>query len=131
MGAAHPSMVGRWEGVAQLADDTVPVVLDTAGARITLQVADTVTDVVMPHVRPDAVLGHAMVVVPHPLVPAGSICHLDALPVQLVNGRPIVPPPGERADLIVGCLVSAQYPGGDRRRQGDAVSAALRLERIG
>ncbi len=131
VGAAHPLLVGRWEGVAQWGDDTLPVVLDTAGPRITLRVADAVTDVVMPHVQPDAVLGHAMVSAPHPLAPSASICHLDAQPVNLVDGRPTPPSPGERADLIVGSLVSAQYPGPDRRRQGDAVSAALRLARVG
>lgn len=131
VGAAHPLLAGRWEGVAQLGDDTLPVVLDTLGERITLRVADSVTDLVMPHLQPDAVLGHAGLVVPHPLAPAASICHLDARPMTMVDGRPTPPQSGERPGVIIGSLVSAQYPGRDRRRQGDAVSAALRLEHVG
>jgi hypothetical protein len=44
------------------------------------------------------------------------------------TGRPL--DDGERPDLIVGALTSAQYPDTHRRRQGDAVSAALSLERV-
>jgi len=131
VGAAHSLVAGRWEGFAALGDDSLPVVLDTLGSRITLQVAGRTTDVVMPHLQPGAVLGHAAISIEHPLVPEASICHLDARPMCLVDGRPSAPPEGERPDVVVGSLVSAQYPGPGRVRQGDAVSAALWLERAG
>lgn len=130
-GAAHPLLAGRWEGVAQLADDALPATIDTLGDRITIQVGGVATDLVMPHLQPDGVMGHANLSVPHPLAPTASICHLDAQPMQLVDGTPTATIGGERPDVIVGSLVSAQYPGPARRRQGDAVSAALWLERVG
>jgi CubicO group peptidase (beta-lactamase class C family) len=129
-GAAHPLLAGRWEGVAQLADEALPATIDTLGDRITIQVAGVTADLVMPHLQPDGVMGHANLSVPHPLVPAASICHLDAQPMLLVDGTPTTTI-GERPNVIVGSLVSAQYPGPARRRQGDAVSAALMLERVG
>jgi CubicO group peptidase (beta-lactamase class C family) len=129
-GAAHVQLAGRWEGSARLGDDAMSVVIDTLGDRITLQVGEVTTDLVMPHLQPDGVMGHANLSVPHPLAPAPSICHLDALPMKIVNGMPTTPSNGERPDVIVGALVSAQYPGPARRRQGDAVSAALWLERV-
>lgn len=130
VGAAHDLVAGRWEGVAAYGTDSLPVVLDTLGARITLQVAGGLTDVVMPHLQPDAVRGHAAMSIEHPLVPVGSICHLDAVPMGLVDGRPSMLPEGERPDVVIGSLVSAQYPSPQRSRQGDAVSAALWLERV-
>lgn len=130
VGAAHPLVAGRWEGFAALGDDTLPVVLDTLGARITLQVSGRTTDVVMPHLQPDAVLGHAAMAIEHPLAPTGSICHLDAVPMRLADGRPTGLREGERPDVVIGSLVSAQYPGPGRERQGDAVSAAMWLERV-
>jgi CubicO group peptidase (beta-lactamase class C family) len=115
VGAAHESMRRRWSGVAQLGDDALPAVLDASGDRITISVAGVTTDLVMPHVQPAMVAGHANLAVDHPLAPVGALCHLDAVPV------------GDGGELIVGALTMAQYPGGGRRRQGDAVTAGLHL----
>jgi hypothetical protein len=115
VGAAHESMRHRWSGVAQLGDDALPAVLDASGERITLSVAGVTTDLVMPHVQPTMVAGHANLAIDHPLAPVGALCHLDAVPV------------GDGGELIVGALTMAQYPGGGRRRQGDAVTAGLHL----
>jgi hypothetical protein len=90
-------------------------VLDASGERITLSVAGVTTDLVMPHVQPTMVAGHANLAIDHPLAPVGALCHLDAVPV------------GDGGELIVGALTMAQYPGGGRRRQGDAVTAGLHL----
>jgi hypothetical protein len=46
------------------------------------------------------------------------LCHLDAVPVG--DGS-------SAARRIVGALTMAQYPGGGRRRQGDALTAGLLL----
>jgi CubicO group peptidase (beta-lactamase class C family) len=129
-GAAHPHLAGRWEGVIRLGDDELPTVIDTLGDRISIEVAGVATDLVMPHLQPDGVMGHANLAVAHPLAPTSSICHLDAVPMVRSGGtgRPL--DDGERPDLIVGALTSAQYPDTHRRRQGDAVSAALSLERV-
>lgn len=123
VGAAHPSMRKRWAGVLQLGDDELPVVLDAAGARITLTVAGATTEVVMPHVQPTMVAGHANLVVDHPLAPVGSMVHLDIVPAELTGD------PGDTMSAVrlVGGLTMAQYPDGARRRQGDAVTGALHL----
>jgi hypothetical protein len=104
--------------------------IDSSGERITIGVGDVDTEVVMPHFQPDAVLGHARLGVPLPLAPVTSICHLDAMPMALNGGVPVPLPARERPDVLIGALVAAQYPGPDRRRQGDAVSAAIRLDRV-
>jgi CubicO group peptidase (beta-lactamase class C family) len=118
VGAAHESMRRRWSGVAQLGDDALPAVLDASGERITITVAGATTDLVMPHVQPTVVAGHANLAIDHPLAPVGALCHLDAVPVG--DGS-------SAARQIVGALTMAQYPGGGRRRQGDAVTAGLLL----
>jgi hypothetical protein len=118
VGAAHESMRRRWSGVAQLGDDALPAVLDASGERITITVAGATTDLVMPHVQPAMVAGHANLAIDHPLAPVGALCHLDAVPVG--DGS-------SAARQIVGALTMAQYPGGGRRRQGDAVTAGLYL----
>ena len=118
VGAAHESMRRRWSGVAQLGDDALPAVLDASGERITITVAGATTDLVMPHVQPAMVAGHANLAINHPLAPVSALCHLDAVPVG--DGS-------SAARQIVGALTMAQYPGGGRRRQGDAVTAGLLL----
>ncbi len=118
VGAAHESMRRRWSGVAQLGDDALPAVLDASGDRITITVAGATTDLVMPHVQPAMVAGHANLAIDHPLAPVGALCHLDAVPVG--DGS-------SAARRIVGALTMAQYPGGGRRRQGDALTAGLLL----
>jgi CubicO group peptidase (beta-lactamase class C family) len=130
-GAADPRLVGRWEGMIQLGDDSLPASIDTLGERITMQVGGDSTELVMPHVGLDGVMGHANLSIPHPLIPSSSICHLDAGAMTIVDGVPTPDIERDRPDVIVGTLVSAQYPNAVRRRQGDAVSAALYLERTG
>lgn len=123
VGAAHMSMRRRWVGVMHLGDDEVPVVLDAGGERIRLTVAGATADVVMPHVQPSMVAGHVNLAVDHPLAPAGSMLHLDAVPLGDGDESPGVGTPTQ----IVGGLTMAQYPNGVRRRQGDAVTGALHL----
>lgn len=118
VGAAHESMRRRWTGALHLGDDALPAVLDASGERITITVAGATTDLVMPHVQPAMVAGHANLAIDHPLAPVGALCHLDAVPVG--DGS-------SAARQIVGALTMAQYPGGGRRRQGDAVTAGLYL----
>jgi CubicO group peptidase (beta-lactamase class C family) len=129
-GAAHPLLAGRWEGELLLGDDALPAAIDTLGDRITIEVAGVTADLVTPHLQPDGVMGHANLSVPHPLAPTASICHLDAVPMVESDGGARLLEDDERPDLIVGALTSAQYPNALRRRQGDAVSAALSLERV-
>jgi CubicO group peptidase (beta-lactamase class C family) len=122
-GAAHETMRRRWSGVLQLGDDALPAVLDASGERITLSVAGATTDLVMPHVQPAMVAGHANLAIDHPLAPVGALCHLDAVPLGDDGGAGGV----AAGDVLVGGLTLAQYPGGGRRRQGDAVTAGLHL----
>jgi CubicO group peptidase (beta-lactamase class C family) len=123
VGAAHPSMRRRWSGVMQLGDDELEVVLDATGDRIRLAVAGVSAELVMPHVQPAMVAGHANLAVDHPLAPAGSMLHLDAVPVGDRGG------PGESAPptRIIGGLTMARYPTPQQPRQGDAVTGALHL----
>jgi CubicO group peptidase (beta-lactamase class C family) len=129
VGRAHPLLAARWEGVAQLGDDAVPVQLDATGERITIAVGDRTVDLVSPHLQPDGVMGHANLTLPQPLAPRDTLCHLDAVPLTDHGGR-LQRSSGDVApDVIVGALVAAQYPNERRRRQGDAVSAVLHLVR--
>jgi CubicO group peptidase (beta-lactamase class C family) len=120
VGAAHPSMTRRWEGLALLGSDAIPVALDATSDRIRVEIGSVGTDLWSPHVQPGGVRGHVGLAIDHPLAPAGSICHVDLVPYE--------PNSTER---LVGALVAARYPEGERPRQRDAVSAAVMLERVG
>ena len=133
VGKPPRALARRWEGVVRFGDDDLPVVLDAAADRATLAIGRTTGEVAAPHLQPDAVQGHLLATLEHDLVPSGSICHLDAVPGWLhadgfvgCDEREEEAPP----DVIVGALVTAQYPSDVRRRQGDAVSGALLLRAV-
>jgi hypothetical protein len=111
-GSAHPMMRRHWAGELVLGMDRIPATLDASGARISFSVDGITCEVMSPQLRPDVVAGHVSMALTHPLVPADATGHLDAVPV---------------GDDIVGGLTIAQYPNDRRRRQGDAITAALHL----
>jgi CubicO group peptidase (beta-lactamase class C family) len=112
---AAASMVGKWLGLMIVDDEEFPVVLDVTDADIHLEVAEVRSKVAMSSAQPHLVAGHARLGRPHRLLPDDAVVHVDLVSTD---------------DVLEGAFTFAQYPRGDRVRQGDAVSAPVLLERV-
>jgi CubicO group peptidase (beta-lactamase class C family) len=115
-GRPEPSMALRWRGSALLAGELIDVELDAASDRMTLTARGVVAPLVAPHVRAERIAAHVALGRPFASAPDDALVHLDLRP---------------HGDGFAGAMTFAQYPNERRWRQGDAVSAAIVLERAG
>lgn len=113
-GRAEPAMAARWHGHAELAGERVEVVLDAASERMTFAADGHVAPLVAPHVRRTRIAAHVDLGRPFAAAPSDALVHLDLRP---------------HGDGFAGAMTFAQYPNERRWRQGNAVSAAVVLER--
>lgn len=118
-GRAEPAMAARWRGSALLAGERLDVELDAASDRMTFTIGGArgvTAPLVAPHVRTDRIAAHVSLGRPFLAAPDDALVHLDLRP---------------HGDRFAGAMTFAQYPNERRWRQGDAVSAAVVLERDG